>query len=77
MIGLVAVVLEVGQDRGEIRADVPAPIQALTVTAGALFPAVQAASVGADPAPIVGEALSMLWVGLEANGRPRSRARGR
>jgi AcrR family transcriptional regulator len=68
LIVLVEELLQEGRRRGEVRSDVLAATEALTVGAGAMFPAVQAASAGADPRPIVAEALEVLWGGLEPRG---------
>jgi AcrR family transcriptional regulator len=64
LIGLIATLLEEGQRRGEVRDDVDAAGAAVTVTAGAMFPAVQAAAAGIDPTPSVSGALDILWAGL-------------
>jgi AcrR family transcriptional regulator len=66
LVTLVQEVLQEGRLRGEVRSDVLAATEALTLSAGAMFPAVQAASAGLDPRPIVAEALKVLWGGLEA-----------
>lgn len=67
VIGLMAELLEAGQRRGEIDPDLNAGFAALTVVAGAMFPAIQAAAAGADPGQSVGRALDLLWPGLAAD----------
>lgn len=64
LIGLIAQLLEEGQRRGEVRDDVDAAAAAVTVGAGTMFPAVQAAAAGADPTRSVSAALDILWAGL-------------
>jgi AcrR family transcriptional regulator len=64
LIGLIAELLEEGQRRGEVRPDVDAGAVAVTVAAGTMFPAVQAAAAGADPRRSVSVALDILWAGL-------------
>ena len=64
LIGLIAEMLEEGQRRGEVRGDVDAGAAAVTVAAGAMFPAVQAAAAGLDPMRGVTIALDILWAGL-------------
>jgi AcrR family transcriptional regulator len=64
LIGVIAELLEEGQRRGEVRDDVDAGAAALTVAAGTMFPAVQAATAGADPMLGVRAALDILWAGL-------------
>jgi AcrR family transcriptional regulator len=64
LIGLIAELLEEGQRRGEVRDDVDAGAAAVTVAAGTMFPAVQAAAAGADPMLGVRAALDILWAGL-------------
>ena len=56
--------LETAKLRGELRRDLEPGPAALTVVAGALFPAVQAASLGADPMVPLASALDVLWGGL-------------
>jgi AcrR family transcriptional regulator len=65
LVTLVQEVLQEGRRRDEVRSDVLAATEALTLSAGAMFPAVQAASAGIDPRPIVADALKVLWGGLE------------
>ncbi len=64
VIGLVAELLAEAQRRGELRGDLDPAAAAITVVAGTLFPAIQAANVGADPRRIVSVVLDMLWAGL-------------
>ena len=64
MIGVVADLLAEAQRRGELRLWVDPAAAALTVVAGALFPAAQAAALGVDPSPAVSTALDLLWSGL-------------
>jgi AcrR family transcriptional regulator len=64
VVGLVTNLLEQARDRGELRAGLDPAAAALTVVAGALFPAVQAAAIGADPGPPMRGALDILWRGL-------------
>jgi AcrR family transcriptional regulator len=66
VIGLVAEILAEGQRRGEVRGDVEAPLAAVALSAGAMFPAAQAASVGGDPLESARWALDLLWDGLAA-----------
>jgi len=65
VIGLVAELLAEGQRRQEVRPDVDAGLAALALSAGCMFPAVQAAAVGADPVESARQALEILWGGLE------------
>jgi hypothetical protein len=69
VIGLVAEILAEGQRRGEVRADVEASLAAVALSAGAMFPAAQAAEAGGDPLASARWALDLLWDGLAA--RPR------
>jgi AcrR family transcriptional regulator len=64
LIGLIAELLDEGQRRGEVGAGLNPGFAALTVTAGAMFPAVQAASAGAEPGLSIGPALDLLWSGI-------------
>jgi AcrR family transcriptional regulator len=64
LIGLVAEILAEGRRRGEIRTDVDPAAAAVTLAAGAMFPAVQAAAVGADAQASVTLALDLTWTGL-------------
>lgn len=66
VVGLVAELLTEGQRRGEVDPAVNAGLAALTVVAGAMFPAVQVAAAGADPGQSIGPALDLLWSGLAA-----------
>jgi hypothetical protein len=68
IIALLAELIDEAQQRGEVRADVDPGAAAVTVAAGALFPAVQAASVGADPLPSLRTALEIVWTGLAHRG---------
>ena len=64
VVGVVAGLLAEAERRGEIRPGLDPGAAALTVVAGALFPAVQAAALGADPTGPMAAGLDMLWVGL-------------
>jgi AcrR family transcriptional regulator len=64
LIGLVAELLDEGRRRGEVSPGLDPGFAALTVTAGAMFPAVQAAAAGAEPAVSIGPALDLLWAGI-------------
>jgi AcrR family transcriptional regulator len=64
VIGLVAEILAEGQRRGQVRPDVDAGAAAMTLSAGCMFLAVQAAAVGADPVESASRALDILWGGL-------------
>lgn len=64
LIGLVAELLDEGRRRGEVSSELDPGFAALTVTAGAMFPAVQAAAAGAEPAISIGPALDLLWSGI-------------
>lgn len=64
LIGLVAELLDEGRRRGEVSPGLDPGFAALTVTAGATFPAVQAAAAGAEPAVSIGPALDLLWSGI-------------
>lgn len=64
LIGLIAELLGEGQRRGEVNPGVDPGFAALTVTAGAMFPAVQAAAAGAEPGLSIGPALDLLWSGI-------------
>lgn len=64
LIGLIAELLAEGQRRGEVAAGLDPGFAALTVTAGAMFPAVQAAAAGAEPGLSIGPALDLLWAGI-------------
>lgn len=64
LIGLIAELLEEGQRRGQVDANLNPGFAALTVTAGAMFPAVQAAAAGAEPGLSIGPALDLLWSGI-------------
>lgn len=67
VIGLMAEILAEGQRRGELDPAINAGFAALTVVAGAMFPAVQAAAAGADPGQSIGPALDLLWSGVAAD----------
>jgi AcrR family transcriptional regulator len=64
LIDLIAELLAEGQRRNEIRADLDPGLAALTVTAGAMFPAVMAAAAGAEPGDRIGPALELIWSGI-------------
>jgi AcrR family transcriptional regulator len=64
LIGLIAELLEEGQHRGQVDTSLNPGFAALTVTAGAMFPAVQAAAAGAEPGLSIGPALDLLWSGI-------------
>jgi TetR/AcrR family transcriptional regulator, repressor for uid operon len=64
LIGLIAELLDEGRNRGEVSSGIDPGFAALTVTAGAMFPAVQAAAGGAEPAAIISPALDLLWSGV-------------
>jgi AcrR family transcriptional regulator len=64
VVGLVARLLDEAQRREELRYGVDPNAAALTVVAGALFPAVQAAAIGIDPGEPMRTALDLLWDGL-------------
>jgi AcrR family transcriptional regulator len=64
MVQLVATVLAEGQKRGEVDPALDPTAAAMTVVAGAVFPAVQAAAAGGDPQAGVEHALAVLWRGL-------------
>ena len=68
VVGLVAQLLKEGQRRGEVRADVDVGLGALALSAGCMFPAVQAAALGADPVESAAGALEILWDGLTGPG---------
>jgi len=64
LIGLIARLLDEGRRRGQVSPGLDPAFAALTVTAGAMFPAVQAAAAGAEPATSIGPALDLLWSGI-------------
>ena len=64
VIALMAELLSEGQRRGEVRRDLDPSLAAATMTAGAMFPAVQATAAGADPVRTIGGALDVAWGGL-------------
>jgi hypothetical protein len=66
MMQLVATLLAEGQRRGEVDPGLDPAAGAMTVVAGAVFPAVQAAAAGVDPRAGVEHALTVLWRGLSA-----------
>lgn len=68
VIGLMAELLAEGQRRGEVDPGLDTGFAALTMVAGAMFPAVQAAAAGADPGQSIGPALDLLWPGIAAGG---------
>ena len=65
VVGLTAEMLAAGQARGEVDPGLNTGFAALTMVAGAMFPAVQAAA-GADPGQSIGPALDLLWPGVAA-----------
>jgi AcrR family transcriptional regulator len=67
MVGVVSELLAQARDRGELRPGVDPGLAALTVVAGALFPAAQAAAIGADPEPPMRAALDVVWRGVGAD----------
>lgn len=67
VVGLVAELLEEARERGELRPGLDPDAAALTVVAGALFPAVQAAAIGVDPGPPMRAALDVVWNGVGAS----------
>jgi AcrR family transcriptional regulator len=64
LIGLIADLLAEGQRRGEVDANLNPGLAALTIAPGAMFPAVQAAALGADPGLSIPPALDLLWSGI-------------
>jgi AcrR family transcriptional regulator len=64
LIGLIAELLTEAQRRAEVRPDLNPGVAALTVTAGAMFPAVLAAAAGAEPGDSIGPALELIWSGI-------------
>jgi AcrR family transcriptional regulator len=68
MVGLVAELLAEAERRGEVRAGLDPGAAALTLVAGTLFPAVQAAALGADPTGPMASALDLVWRGFQPNG---------
>ena len=66
MVGVVTSLLTEARDRGELRAGIDPGLAALTVVAAALFPAAQAAAIGADPGPPMRAALDVVWGGVGA-----------
>jgi AcrR family transcriptional regulator len=64
LIGLISELLDEGKRRGEVAPGINPGFAALTVTAGAMFPAVQAAAAGAEPGQSIGPALDLLWSGI-------------
>ena len=64
VIGLMAELLTEGQRRGEVRGDVDAALAAVALSAGCMFPAVQAAAAGVDPVDTASLALETLWNGI-------------
>ena len=74
VIGLVAEILAEGQSRGEVRADVDAALAAVSLGAGTMFPAAQAAEAGADPMSSARGALDLLWGGLASRDGDRPAA---
>src|SRR5262249_31942238 len=68
VLGLITEVLTEGQARGEVDPGLNTGCAALTVAAGATFPAAQAAAAGAEPGQSIGPAMDLLWPGLAAGG---------
>ncbi len=66
VVELIAGLLDEARHRGELRAGLDPAAAALTVVAGALFPAVQAAAIGTDPGPPMRGALDIVWNGVGA-----------
>ena len=66
VVGLITEVLTQGQARGEIDPGLDTGFAALTVAAGATFPAAMAAAAGADPGQSISPALDLLWPGVAA-----------
>ncbi len=66
MVGLVADLLTEARERRELREGVDPGLGALTVVAGALFPAAQAAAIGSDPEAPMRAALDVVWRGVGA-----------
>ena len=64
VVGLVAELLEEGPRRGEVRANLDPWTVALTIAAGATFPAAQVAAAGSAPFPVVRRAIDLMWDGL-------------
>ncbi len=64
LVGIVAELLTEADARGELRPGLDPGAAALTLVAGTLFPAVQAAALGANPTGPMTLALDILWVGL-------------
>jgi AcrR family transcriptional regulator len=64
MIELVAELIAEGQARGEIRDDHPPATIAVTVVAGAYYPGVQAAAMGADASAAMKLGLELIWGGI-------------
>jgi hypothetical protein len=63
-----AELLAEAQRRREVRADIDAGLAAVSLSAGIMFPAAQAAAAGADPVASAGAALDILWGGLTEDG---------
>ncbi len=64
VVGLLTDLLERARERGELRTEVDPGAAALTLVAGALFPAVQAAAIGTDPGAPMRTALDIVWNGV-------------
>jgi AcrR family transcriptional regulator len=68
VIGLMAELLADAQRRGEVRANVDAGLAAVSLSAGIMFPAAQAAAAGADPVASASAVLEIFWGGLAGSG---------
>jgi AcrR family transcriptional regulator len=77
VIGLIADLIAEGQRRGEVRPELDPGQAALALSAGCMFPAAQAAALGADAAASAAGALEVLWGGLEPSSNPRGTRRNR
>lgn len=75
LIALITELVAAGQERGQIRADVPAGAIGLTLVAGGFFPGVQAAALGADPGPAIALALDLIWSGIGDGDQSKMRRR--
>jgi AcrR family transcriptional regulator len=64
VVSVISELLTQARDRGELRPGVDPGLAALTVVAGALFPAAQAAAIGTDPEPAMRAALDVVWRGV-------------
>jgi AcrR family transcriptional regulator len=66
VVGLVVELLQHARERGELRPGVDPGAAALTLVAGSLFPAIQAAAIGVDPGSPMRDALEIVWNGVAA-----------